>query len=136
MYKSQPTADTPHIHRLFVCVLLWERFPHAKQIPDAAGGGGCIYFLHFTYTHTHTYTLTDSCLPCVYLLNSFFLPWLLFFSPADPTSGAPRRFCFLLPDWVGITHTHTQRLHTLTGSVSLWTHELPVNLAAAQYRPY
>ncbi len=37
------------------------------------------------------------------------------------------------PHHVACTSTH---IHTHIGSVSLWTHELPVNPAAAQYRPH
>ena len=57
----------------------------------------------FTFhIHTHTYRQIH-----VFHVYPSPLPPLLFSSLPDPTSGPPRRSCFLLPDWAYIAHTHT-----------------------------
>lgn len=106
--QTLPRIHPTYIHMLYV----W--FPYAKQIPDAAGGGGCIHFLHFTYTHTHRF------MSSMYISLSYpsSLPPHLFSSLPDPASGPPRRSCFLLPDWACIAHMHS---HTLSDSLSVDT---------------
>lgn len=94
------------------------------------------FFTFHVYTHSHPHTL--SCLPCISPSPLSSLPPLLFSSFPDPTSGPPRRSCFLLPDWAYIAYMHTHRCaqtRAHTDTEPLWTDELPVNPAAAQYRP-
>lgn len=102
-------------------------------MPDTARGGGCIYFLHFTYKHTYTHTnrfRSSMCIPPHFLLLRSCFSLVLTQHPVLPRDSA---FCYHTgPALCAHSHTRTQKLSALWLAFSLCG---DMNCLSIQHQP-